>query len=59
MDEVYPGAVEEVMENGKKKRRELNEMAEVEIIAPSDASFEEKDYEFMKVTPINLDEHKE
>ena len=43
MDEVYPGAVEEVMENGKKKRRELNEMAEVEIIAPSDASFEEKD----------------
>ena len=47
------------MENGKKKRREPNEMAEVEIIAPSDASFEEKDYEFMKVTPINLDDHKE
>ena len=44
MDEVYPDAVEEVLGNGQKKRREPNEMAEVEIIAPSDDSFEEKDY---------------
>ena len=44
MDEVYPDALEEVLGNGQKKRREPNEMAEVEIIAPSDGSFEEKDY---------------